>query len=96
MGKSSNPAPSSYGALNYFIVLVASQVTCACFLAVIANAFNIRFLGDVCLLLWTIFSVVFVVVIKCRVVLGVILSVLASFASLLMFLFLHCVYRSII
>ena len=95
MGERSKSARFSFCPLNCFVLLIVSQVSCACVLTAVANVFDVRFLGHAVLLSWIAFSGIFLLMGKGHVRLRIVISVGACVASLIICLLLHYVYRII-
>ncbi len=71
---------SLYSIIQYLILIVA-QVLVAVIMTVIANKFDVHYLGDATILLWIILSILFCSVSSVRIVTRLFLAILSFFVS---------------
>ena len=77
-----------------FLTLIGVQVLAAVIMTVIANKFNIRYLGDVTILLWIVQAIVFCLVSSSVTVVKLSLSVFSFFVSTGLYSAMLFVYKA--
>ena len=64
-----------------YSVLIVAQVLVAAIMTMIANKFDVRYLGDVTILLWIVLSILFCAVSHAEIVARLLLAFLSIFVS---------------